>query len=90
MLNSAREVGNFGDKFKHLEAVAPSMPSSDGLKDALAAIALVAKHVERDNDHLRAAIDVLQFEASIDAMQQQRQHVEEDVVSSGFQHLTGK
>ena len=65
------------------------MPSSDGLKDALAAIALVAKHVERDNDHLRAAIDVLQFEASIDAMQQQRQHVEEDVVSSGFQHLTG-
>lgn len=70
VLNSAREVGKFRKPLKYHQAKVPSMPSSDRLKDAFAAISLVPEHVERSDDHFHAVIDVLQFEASIYAMHQ--------------------
>lgn len=45
------------------------MPGSDGLKDGLAAVALIAEHVECQDDHFHAVIDVFQFEAPINPMQ---------------------
>lgn len=89
MLNSVREVCKFREPFKYHQAIVPSVPSSNGLKDALAAISLVSEHVQRIDHHLHAIIDVLQPEASVDAMQQEGQYVEEGVVSAGFQHLAG-